>query len=77
LAGISGEEINYLVSSILLLSCPALSAALRWAGLDGWQQGNLDVASFSGIAIRIDAGASGCSWAQWARFFETEKHVYY
>ena len=74
LAGISGEEINYLVSNILLLFCPAISAALR--GQD-WmdQQGNLDVASFSGIAIRIDAGASGCSWAQWAWFLK-QKNMY-
>jgi hypothetical protein len=36
LAGISGEEINCLVSSILLLFCPALSAAIR--GRD-WMDG--------------------------------------
>ena len=36
LAGISGEEINYFVSSILLLFCPALSAAIK--GRD-WMDG--------------------------------------
>ena len=37
MAGISGEEINYLVSSILFLFCPALSAAIR--GRD-WMDGD-------------------------------------
>jgi hypothetical protein len=36
LVGISNGEINYLVSSILLLFCPALSAAIR--GQD-WMDG--------------------------------------
>ena len=36
MAVISGEEINYLVSSILLLFCPALSAAIK--GRD-WMDG--------------------------------------
>ena len=42
------------------------------AGLDGWRKGVLDDPSVLGSAIRIDAGATGCCWAQWARFF-TEK----
>jgi hypothetical protein len=58
---------------IIILSRPFRSHL--WAGLDGWRQGNLDVASFSGIAIRIDAGASGCSWALWAWFLK-QKNMY-
>jgi hypothetical protein len=36
---------------------------------------NENVSSFSGIAIRIDAGASECICAQWARFLK-QKNMY-
>jgi hypothetical protein len=74
LVGISnGKKIFSIKYFIIILSSPFRSHL--WEGLDGWRQSNLDVASFSGIAIRIDAGASGCSWAQWARFLK-QKNMY-
>jgi len=38
-------------------------------------QAGQDDASFLGSAIKIDAWALGCCWAQWARFFIERKDI--